>query len=375
MTKRDYYEILGVQRTAPQDEIKKAYRKLALQHHPDRNPGDKEAENKFKEASEAYEVLSDQAKRQKYDQFGHERYQQAGGAHQYENYEDIFEKFGDVFEDLFGGKPQRRNKRSGPTPQRGHDLAQKIEITLKESYLGCKKDIKIYRFERCDKCRGAGAKEGTKSSTCTTCHGNGQVHYRQGFFTYSQACTVCHGQGFKITDPCTECRGQTRVQRHEKFSVTIPAGIFRGAELRVGSKGDAGTFGGDSGDLYLTVDVLPDNLFSRRDDDLVSILTLTYPQLVLGSQIEIENIDGIKETIKIPKGCSVGKEIKIAGKGFVRLQSGGGRGSWAIITQCDIPTKLSEETRQVLLDYAQKLGNEKQGSAGGISGFFKKFLG
>jgi molecular chaperone DnaJ len=375
MSKRDYYEILEISRTATQEEIKKAYRKLAVKYHPDKNPDDKEAENKFKEATEAYEVLSDQQKRQQYDQFGHEGFAQAGGSYQhYENFEDIFERFGDVFEDLFGVKNQRRSKKSGPTAQRGHDLAQHIEISFKESYVGCKKEIKIYRLDACSQCNGTGASSGSKTSPCATCHGTGSVHYRQGFFTYTQACTACQGQGFKITNPCSECRGQTRVQKHEKIAVSIPAGIYDQAELRVSNKGDAGTFGGPSGDLYLTIEVQNDPVFSRNHDDLVSILHLTYPQLVLGCQVEVENIDGTKELVKIPKGSPVGKEIKIVGKGFARLRESG-KGNWIIIPQCDIPTKLSEETRQALLAYAEKLGNQGQNSSGGISGFFKKFLG
>jgi molecular chaperone DnaJ len=185
---------------------------------------------------------------------------------------------------------------------------------------------------------------------------------------------VCHGQGFKNTNPCSNCRGQTRVQQHEKFSVTIPAGIFNKADLRVSSKGDSGTFNGPAGDLYITVNVLPDEKFSRRDDNLLSVLMLTYPQLVFGCHVDVENIDGTKETIKIPKGCPVGKDIRIEGKGFARLNSRG-KGDWIIITQCDIPTKLSEETKKALLDYSEKLGSQSQSSQGGISGFFKKFLG
>jgi len=373
MAKKDFYQILGVQKSSSQDEIKKAYRKLAMQYHPDRNPGNKEAEDKFKEAAEAYDVLSDAEKRKRYDQFGHESFQQSGG-HHYENVNDIFENFGDIFENLFGQQGPRRRSTSGPTPQRGHDLSQHIEISFKESYLGCKKEIKIYHFESCQLCKGSGCKEGTKPVTCTQCSGSGQLLYRQGIFTYSQTCGTCHGQGFKIPSPCSECRGQSRIQKHEKLTITIPAGVFDQAELRVTGKGDAGSFGGEAGDLYLVLDVKPDKKFFRTNNDLVTHLNLTYPQLVLGCQIEIENIDEKKETIKIPKGCPVGKEIKIEGKGFAKLR-GHGRGDFTIITQCDIPTKLNDETKKSLLDYAEKLGDLSQKSDGGISGFFKKFLG
>ncbi len=373
-TKRDYYETLGVGKAADQEEIKKAYRKLALKYHPDRNPNNKDAEAKFREATEAYEILSETDKRKRYDQFGHAGTQGAG--HQYENMEDIFENFSDIFENLFGGQAggrSRPGKKAGPTPQRGHDLSQRIEISLKESYLGCQKEIKIYHFQRCERCNGNGTKENSKPSHCTTCSGQGTVLHRQGFFTFSQVCSSCHGQGFKITNPCPECRGQSRVQKHEKLAVSIPAGIYQNAELRIVGKGDAGVFGGESGDLYLAIDVLPDTVFARRDNDLVTTLTLTYPQLVLGCQIEIENINGIKETIKVPKSCPVGKEIVIEGKGFARLR-GHGHGNLIIITACDIPPKLNAESKDALLNYAEKLGNSCQPSSG-IIGFFKKFLG
>lgn len=373
--KRDYYEVLGVAKNASQDEIKKAYRKLAMQYHPDRNPGNAQAEEKFKEATQAYEVLSDQAKRQKYDQFGH-----AGMEHgdygQHSNFSDIFENFGDIFEGIFGQAGHKRSrKKGGPTAQQGHDLSQRIDISLQEAYTGVKKELKIYHYQPCESCKSTGCKEGTKPTECSTCKGNGNLHYQQGFFAYSQPCSSCYGQGFKISSPCTECRGQSRVQKHEKLNITIPTGIYQNAELRVSGKGDAGIFGGPAGDLYLVVNITANSKFYRRENDLVTTLNLTYPQLVLGCQVEIENIDGTRETIKIPKGCPVGKEIKVPDKGFAKLHSKG-RGDLVIITNCDIPTKLNDETKKALLEYAEKLGNNSSSSCeGGISGFFKRFLG
>ena len=371
-TKRDYYEILGVSRSADQDEVKKAYRKLALQHHPDRNPGDKASEAKFREATEAYEILSDATKRKSYDQFGHAGTQSSG---QSENMEDIFENFGDMFENLFGSSYARRGGKKGrPAAQRGQDLAQKIELSLKESFTGTKREIKIYHFVQCETCMGSGCKAGTTPTMCSACQGSGAVMHRQGFFAVNQACTACHGQGFRISDPCSTCRGQSRVQQHEKLSVAVPAGIPDGAELRLTGKGDAGVFGGTYGDLYVTVDVIPDKVFSRVGNDLVTTLTLTFPQLVLGCQIEIENIDGTREMLRIPKGCPVNKQIIVEGKGFAKLR-GAGRGNLVVVTNCDIPTKISEETRAAVLALVDKLDKDHKDRSGGISGFFKRFLG
>ncbi len=371
MAKRDYYEILGVANNAAQDEIKKSYRTLALKYHPDRNPDNKEAEEKFKEAAEAYEVLSNEEKRQRYNQFGHAGMQGGGsdGGHHHGNMNDIFETFAEQFGDIFGNSAKK--KKSGPVAQRGHDLTQRIDITLREAYEGCKKEIKVYHYLPCDICTGTGCASGSKPAACVSCKGQGVIYFRQGFLTYSQNCSTCHGQGFSISNPCSACRGQTRAQRHDKFTVTIPAGIFDQAELRVPSKGDAGVFGGVAGDFYLTVHVKPHETFSRRNDDLVISLTLSYPQLVLGCLLEIENIDETRESIKIPKGCPVGREIIMAGKGFSVLR-GRGRGNLVVITQCDIPTKIDSAAQQVLLDYAEKI---KQPGSGGIFGFFKKFLG
>lgn len=376
MAKSDYYEILGVSKDAGKDEIKKSYRKLALKYHPDRNPDNKAAEDKFKEATEAYEVLSDETKRKRYDQYGHSGMNSGSDFHQYSDFGDIFSNFGDIFSDIFGGNAggSRKAQKSGPTPQRGHDLAQLMEISLKEAYLGCKKDVLIYHYIPCDTCSGSGCKPGTKPSICKHCQGTGSVHTQRGFFAFSQPCNYCNGQGFTITTPCPTCKGQSRTQKREKFTISIPSGIYDDAELRVKGRGDAGIFGGTSGDLYLKVKITQDKKFWRRDNDLVTSLNLTYPQLVLGCQVEIENIDGKKHNIKIPKGCPVGKEILITGKGFP-YPNGYGHGNLVIITQCDIPKNLSADTKDSLMDYAKKLGNDTKNSASGISGFFKKFLG
>jgi molecular chaperone DnaJ len=377
MNKKDYYKILGVEKTASADEIKDAYRKLALKYHPDRNPDNPEAESKFKEAAHAYEVLSDAEKRRTYDQFGEEGVSGMGGhgAHGGMNMDDIFESFGDIFGNVFGQQQQRRARRTGPQAQSGHDLAKELSITLKESFLGTKKEISYYHFFSCETCHGKGMKAGTSAQQCTTCKGAGQIQHRQGFFMYTQACHTCGGQGYIIPSPCSECHGQSRVQKYDKFNVTIPQGINDGAELRISGKGDAGVYGGDAGDLFIRIQVLPDKKFSRSGDDLVCHLMLTYPQLVLGSQIEMESIDGTIETIKVPRGCAVNEKIIVPGKGFHKLRSAV-RGNLVVIAECHIPKKLSKEAKQALTEYSDIIGTDTSAESGGfISGLFKKFLG
>lgn len=377
MAKKDFYEILGVSKDATADQIKSSYRKLALKYHPDRNPDNKEAEEKFKEAAEAYEVLSDADKRKRYDQMGHSAFEAGGfGGHgQGMSMDDIFGSFGDIFGDLFGmGGSRAKRRAGGPQPQRGHDLYKEVNITLKEAYLGTKHEVSYYHFITCDTCKGKGTKPGTSVKECSKCQGSGQVQYKQGFFMFAQPCPSCRGEGYKIQSPCQGCNGQSRVKKFDKFSVSIPKGIFDSAELRISGKGDAGIYGGPSGDLFLMVRVLPDKKFTRVDDDLICTVLLTYPQLVFGCQVEIERIDGVKETIKVPKGCPVGEKIVLPGKGFAHLR-GSGAGNMVVITQCHIPKKLSPEAKKALTDYSKEIGTDVKNEEGVIAGFFKKFLG
>jgi molecular chaperone DnaJ len=375
-TNRDYYEILGVSKNASPEEIKAAYRKLALKYHPDRNPDNKDAEEKFKEAASAYEVLSDEAKRKRYDQFGHAGVEGQGmgaGPHDM-NMDDIFEHFGDIFGDIFGMGQRQTRRKSGPTPKRGHDLSQELTITLKESFTGTKKEIGIYQFASCPTCGGKGMDKGTSTQSCTRCNGTGQLQFKQGFFMYAQPCDTCQGTGYTIPHPCKACKGQSRIQKFDKFTVTIPKGIFNGAELRISGKGDAGVYGGTTGDLFIHTTVQSDKTFSRIEDDLVCTIMLTYPQLVLGCQIDIESIDGTKETIKIPKGCPVGEKIVIPGKGFLRLRNKS-YGNLVVITNCHIPKKLSADAKKLLVEYSEQIGTSTDNQEGSITSFFKKFLG
>lgn len=379
MNKADYYKILGVDKSASTDEIKGAYRKLAMKYHPDRNPDNKAAEDKFKEATEAYEVLGDTEKRAQYDQFGHAGMNGgmggAGGHYGHPgsmNMDDIFENFGDIFGSMFGGGA-KKNRKKGPQPQAGLSLTKEIEITLKEAFLGTKKEIAYHHYFTCDTCNGSGARAGTSAQTCTTCHGSGEVHFKQGFFMYAQACSNCSGRGFIIPSPCPACNGQSRVQRYDKFTVNIPKGIFDNAELRVSEKADAGLFGGPAGDLFLRVRVKEDKTFKRDNDDLICHVMLTYPQLTLGCQVDIENIDETKHTIKIPKGCPVGEKIVISGEGFPKLR-GKTRGNLVIITQCFIPNKISADAKKKLQEYSDIVGTQAH-EDGFITSFFKKFLG
>jgi len=368
-SKRDYYHVLGVAKDASAADIKKAYRKVALKYHPDRNPDNKEAEEKFKEATEAYEVLSDTEKRRNYDTFGHNAPGAGGGA---EGFGQGFGGFNDFFESFFrhaqqGGQPRRR---AGIDPQHGHDLGHTITISLKEALLGTKKDIKVYHYVSCQSCNATGCEKGSKPEACHTCQATGQVYSRRGMVAYSEPCGSCNGEGYRITQPCGSCRGQSRMQKYETLSVSIPAGVHNQADLRILGKGDAGMYGGSPGHLFIKVVVTEEASFYRRKNDLVGSLSLTYPQLVLGCQLEVESIDGSRHTIKIPKGCPVGREISVAGKGFVDLKTKR-RGNLVFVTNCEIPQKISSDAKEALLSYDKAVSHHESG----LKRFFKRFLG
>jgi molecular chaperone DnaJ len=358
VSKRDYYEVLGVPRTASDQEIKSAYRKLALKHHPDRNPGDKVAEDKFKEAAEAYAVLADTDKRHIYDRFGHPG---LGGAATggfdptvFTGFEDILGGLGDIFGigEMFGG--QRR--RGGP--QRGADLRYDLEISFDESARGVETTIQIPRQETCETCNGSGAAAGSKPTTCPQCQGRGQLRYQQGFFTVARTCGQCRGTGSIISSPCATCRGTGRVQQTRKLTVKIPAGIASGQRLRLSGEGEAGAGGGPAGDLYVVVHVQEHPFFHRDGNDLFCEIPLNYPTLALGGEITIPSLEG-EQTLKIPEGSQTGATFRLRGKGMPDVVAGRGRGDLLVTVKVVTPRKLTKEQRKVLEQLAEALPKEK----------------
>ncbi|PIE33273.1 molecular chaperone DnaJ [candidate division KSB3 bacterium] len=353
MTKRDYYEILEVHRDATSDELKKAYRKLALKYHPDRSPDDKEAEEKFKEAAEAYEVLSNPEKRNLYDQYGHEGLKSTGFSG-FRGFEDIFSSFGDIFGfgDLFGSAGGRR--RSGPQP--GADLRYNLRIPFQEAVFGADKEIDVEKLETCSICGGEGAEPGTSRMTCPTCNGRGQVARSQGFFTISTTCSRCRGQGTVIETPCRECHGAGKVRKQKKLSLKIPAGVDTGARLRLQGEGEGGLRGGPPGDLYVFIDVEPDDIFQRDGDDVYCEASISFTQAALGAEIEVPGLES-RQSLTVPKGTQTGKVFKIQDAGIPSLR-GYGRGNEFVRVTVDTPTNLSEEEEDLFRKLAE-LRDEK----------------
>jgi molecular chaperone DnaJ len=350
-TKRDYYEILGVGKDVAASDIKAAYRKIAVRDHPDRNPGDKEAEERFKEAAEAYAVLSDTDKRARYDRFGHQGVAGAGGA----GFDPtIFADFSDILGDLFGFGGGRRAGGGGAA--RGADLRYDLTLTFEEAAFGVEKTLRVPRLETCPTCSGSGSKSG-KSSTCSACGGRGQVRYSQGFFTVARACPQCHGEGRVIDDPCASCHGEGRIEREHSLSVKIPAGVDTGARLRLSNEGEHGRRGGPPGDLYVVLQVLPHKVFRRDGSSVLSRLTISYPQAVLGAAIEVDTLHG-KSTLDIPAGTTHGRDFRLRGQGVPRLD-GSGKGDQVVSVAVEIPNPkdLSPEEVQLLRRLAEIRGH------------------
>lgn len=363
VSKRDYYEVLSVSRSSSPDDIKKAYRRLALQYHPDKNPGDKTAEERFKEAAEAYEILSDPEKRQRYDQFGHAGVQGAAQGGGFSNVDDIFEHFGSIFEDLFGGGGRRRGA-GGTRPRKGADLRFDISIEFKDAVLGTERKIQIPRKSSCDTCNGTGASPGTSPVNCGTCGGHGQVVIQQGFFSYASTCPDCRGSGKRIDKPCKDCSGSGFQTKNSNISVKIPAGIDTGMRLRVAGEGEGGVNGGPAGDLYVFVEVQEDPQFKREEFDLIYILKIGVAQAILGTELELE-VFGHKHKIDIPSGIQPGQRIVIPGAGIPKLKKyGNDKGDLILLAQVEIPQKLNKESEELLRAFAIKHNEAVKDSSG-----------
>ncbi|MBI5183882.1 MAG: molecular chaperone DnaJ, partial [Nitrospinae bacterium] len=346
MSKHDYYDILGINRNAGDVEIKKAYRRLALKYHPDRNKGDKDAEEKFKEASEAYEVLSDPQKRVQYDQFGHSMGSGFGGFSDsgFGGFSDIFD---DLFSDFFGGTSTKRRTYA----ERGADLRYNLEISFEDAALGVETRIRVPRMEGCPSCYGSGSKRGTDPIACPTCGGSGQVRFQQGFFTISRTCNQCGGKGRVVRERCSECAGRGKVRRERTISVKIPPGVEEGIRLKMSGEGESGTYEGTPGDLYVFISVREHPIFKRKGNDIICEVPISFTQSALGAEIEVPILGG-KTTLNIPPGTQTGREFRLKGKGIADLH-GSGIGDEVVNVIIETPTRLNPKQRELLEEFAR----------------------
>jgi molecular chaperone DnaJ len=348
---KDYYQILEVDRNASEDEIKRAYRRLALKYHPDRNPGDKNAEEKFKEINEAYACLSDPQKRAQYDTYG--TVEDVGAGFGFEDFASSFgDVFSDIFSDFFGTFTGRQRRR----PTKGADLRYDLEIDLSEAVFGTEKKIKVPRWETCTSCNGNGSKDGINLSTCNICRGTGQTRLQQGFFTISRTCSNCGGTGKVIVEICRECKGKGKIKRHRTVSLKVPPGVDTGIKLKVSGEGEAGSYGGPPGDLYVVINVAPHPFFKRKGNDLHCEVPISFVQAALGGEIEVPTIDGTA-SIKIPPGTPSGRVFHLKGKGVPRLGAHG-RGDQFVTVYIDVPKKLSQRQKELLQEFARISGEE-----------------
>jgi molecular chaperone DnaJ len=369
VTKTDFYEVLSVSRDASDQELKTAYRKLAMQYHPDRNPDNPEAEDKFKECSEAYQVLSDPEKRAAYDRYGHAAFNGGGGGGNPfagggfgGNAQDLGDIFGDLFGEMFnmGGNGGRKASRV----QRGRDLRYDMTLEFEEAVFGVEKEITIRRMEACLDCKGSGAAKGKAPVTCTQCGGRGQQRFQQGFFSVARTCSVCGGTGTLIVDPCTTCKGQTVVQKEHSILVKVPAGVEQDTRIRYQGEGESGKFAGPAGDLYVVLNVKAHKFFERDGDDLHCVMPISFPQAALGTELEIQTLEG-PATIKVPEGTQSGREFKLRGKGVPHLNSSG-KGDLIVEIRVHTPSKLNKQQKELLRQLSETMVVENSPTSRGL---------
>jgi molecular chaperone DnaJ len=367
VTKIDYYEVLSVQRDASDAELKTAYRKLAMQYHPDRNPNNPQAEEQFKSCGEAYGVLSDPDKRAAYDRYGHAAFQAGGpggpfgGGAQGANPQDLGDIFGDLFGEMFnvGGGGRR-----GSRVQRGRDMRYDLTLEFEEAVFGKEKEITVRRMEMCLECKGSGAAKGKSPITCTQCGGRGQQRFQQGFFSVARTCTVCNGTGTLIVDPCSVCKGETRVQRDHTILVKVPAGVEQDTRIRYQGEGEAGKFGGGAGDLYVVLSVKEHKFFERDGDDLHCVVPVSVPQAALGTELELDTLEGM-ETLKVPEGTQSGKEFRLRGKGVPHLNERG-KGDLVVEVRVEIPQKMTKLQRELMRQLSETMVTENTPHSRGL---------
>ncbi|MGL5361861.1 MAG: molecular chaperone DnaJ [Bosea sp. (in: a-proteobacteria)] len=374
MSKRDYYETLGVARTASEAELKSAFRKQAMLCHPDKNPGDKAAEAKFKELNEAYQVLSDPQKRQVYDQHGHRAFEQGGGGGGPGFNGDFSDVMSDIFDSFFGEGRGRGKQQGGNGRERGSDLRFNLDISLEDAFQGKAANIKVPSSIACEPCKGTGAKAGSKPRQCTTCGGYGRVRASQGFFSIERTCPTCNGRGEIIDDPCSACLGAGRVTRERQLSVNVPAGVEDGTRIRLTGEGEAGLRGGPTGDLYIFLSVKPHAIFQRDGSDLFCRVPLGLTSAALGGEIEVPTLDGGKAAVKIPEGTQNGKQFRLKGKGMPVLRARD-VGDLYIQVQVETPQNLTRRQRELLQEFDRESSGTTHPESTGFFGRVKDFLG
>ena len=369
MSKADYYELLSVQKNASADDLKKSYRKLAMQFHPDRNPGDKAAEEKFKEISEAYEVLKDDQKRAAYDRMGHAAFQQGGGGGPQQGHGfDFNGQFSDIFDEMFGDF-MGGGRSSGAAATRGNDLRYNLDVSLEQSYQGVQTKVKVPTNVACDPCHGSGAEKGTQPKVCTTCQGRGKVRSQQGFFTVERTCPTCHGMGKMIEKPCKSCGGAGRVRKEKTLAVNIPAGVEEGSRIRLTGEGEAGLRGGPAGDLYIFVAIKAHKLFQREGSTIYCRVPLSMTTAALGGSIEVPTLDGSKSRVVIPAGTQTGQKFRLKNKGMCILRSSS-FGDMYIEAKVETPVNLTKRQKELLQEFDESAKNSKTNPQS--EGFFAK---